>query len=36
MRGVGVWLFWQLGDHLCFNSCELKGGFFFVVLVVKW
>ena len=27
--GLGVCLFWQLGDHLCVNPCELKGGFFF-------
>ena len=34
---VCVWLFWQLGGHLCVTPCDLKGGFFFVViLVVEW
>ena len=25
---VGVWLFWQLGGHLCVTPCDLKGVFF--------
>ena len=38
--GVGVWLFWQWGGHLCVTPCELKGacegwGFLFLLAVER-